>query len=383
MDSSIITNTNKIDKHDKLENPFSSNESTNESNNEPLFEATFEDNFEDNFDNGDYDDHSVSLFGKELNDDKLNSYNIRNESKNNINSIKNAKPPRGGNAFSDSIFNNSNNNKNNNISINKNKDNINDQEDIFGYSKFDDDNNANEDAFNPKSPSIKITSPALNTVTLSSKFSNSVNAVNFSNDESGSFFTSHKYNNTKEGKEGKDKEKNDNTSNHSSQSTSKLNHSFHRLAKSLKKKPKQKKHILLDDDDDDDDDEDYKDEFAPAYSQIEEDDDDENEVLVNNENLSPPPTKSGHVRYPSDPQKADSVKMHQKTRSLSRFPEFMKKEFSSILGKIYLIYYYYFLRNKANFLFYFIYLYNIKKKKKRKQNKIICRTIPTRHKINN
>jgi len=123
---------------------------------------------------------------------------------------------------------------------------------------------------------------------------------------------------------------------------------------------------IIEEDDDDDDDEDYKDEFAPAYSQIEEDDDDENEVLVNNENLSPPPTKSGHVRYPSDPQKADSVKMHQKTRSLSRFPEFMKKEFSSILGKIYLIYYYYFLRNKANFLFYFIYLYNIKKKKKKK-----------------
>jgi len=326
MDSSIINNNNKIDKHDKIENPFSSNESTNESINEPLFEATFEDNFDDNFDNGEYDDHSVSLFGKELNDDKLNSYKIRNEGT--LNPM-NAKPPRGGNAFSDSIFNNSNNNKhnnNNNNNINKNKDNVNDQEDVFGYSKFDGDDNTNEDAFNQKSPSIKITSPALNTVSVNSKFSNSVNAINFNHDESGSFFTSNKYNNTKEGK---DKDKNDNTSNHSSQSTSKLNHSFQRLAKSLKKKPKQKKHILLDDGDDDDD-EDYKDDFTQAYSQIEEDDDEDNEVLVNNENLSPPP-KNGHVRYPSDPQRADSVKMHQKTRSLSRFPEFVKKEFSSIL----------------------------------------------------
>jgi len=113
----------------------------------------------------------------------------------------------------------------------------------------------------------------------------------------------------------------DSTSNHSLQSTSKFNHSIQRLAMSLKKKQKQRKHILLDDnqyDDDDDDGDNDDDEIGfSQYTQI--DDDDNNEILINNNNLSPPP-RNGHVRYPSDPQ-PNAIRIHQKSRSMGRFPE--------------------------------------------------------------
>jgi len=344
--TSSATNTSS------LENPFASNESTNEDQNVPLFEAKFDDNFGDNFDdNADFDDQPVSLLGNEINEEKLNAYKVGIEKRNSITSPQNSKPPKGSgyadynssktNVFSDSVFNNESHrphhshshsqshsqSHNHNQSrghghshsqshgkpINKNDNNDN----TFGYAKFDDDD---EDIFSPTSPSIKITSPrnVSTTITMGNTFGNESK--------------SHEESKRNSLKDGKDKDKSDSASNHSLQN-SKLNHSFQRLAMSLKK---QKKHILLDDNYEEDEDDNEKD-FHPTYAQMEDDDDDDNEVLINNENLSP--STSGHMKYSSDSQ-ANNAKTYQKSISMGRFPDNYKslnfennRELNSSFGK--------------------------------------------------
>jgi hypothetical protein len=119
------------------------------------------------------------------------------------------------------------------------------------------------------------------------------------------------------------KDKSDSVSNHSLQG-SKLNHSFQKLAMSLKKKSKQKKNSLLDtnqyDSDDDDEDNDEID-FSQSYTQIDDDDDsnDNNNTKGFISSLSPPP-KSEHSRYPLDLH-SNSIKFHQKSKSMGRFPD--------------------------------------------------------------
>lgn len=286
--------------------------------NQPLFETNFNDNFDNNFDDSDIEENTISIYKNENNDDKINAFKIRNESKNYLTSPSRQKSPQK-NGFADSPFSNNDTNDNN-----------------YGYMKFEDD----DDVFSPKSPSIKITgsTPIPSTINVN-KFENSFdpsfNTVNFGNerntgntqfDNTSNIFdnnNSYNSNNNKRNslKENKDKSETDKISNHSLQGANKLNQSFQRLALSLKKKQKQKKHILLDNNssEDDDDDNGFEDEsdFISPYSQINDEEDDN--IFVNNTNLSPPP-KSGHTRYPSDPQ-SNVVKLHQKSRSMGRFPD--------------------------------------------------------------
>eukprot|EP00833_Pecoramyces_ruminatium_P004155 jgi/Orpsp1_1/1178187/evm.model.c7180000064364.1 len=300
-------------------NPFADMDNDDEDEqNQPLFETNFNDNFDNNFDDSDIEENTISIYKNENNDDKINAFKIRNESKNYLTSPSRQKSPQK-NGFADSPFSNNDTNDNN-----------------YGYMKFEDD----DDVFSPKSPSIKITgsTPIPSTINVN-KFENSFdpsfNTVNFGNerntgntqfDNTSNIFdnnNSYNSNNNKRNslKENKDKSETDKISNHSLQGANKLNQSFQRLALSLKKKQKQKKHILLDNNssEDDDDDNGFEDEsdFISPYSQINDEEDDN--IFVNNTNLSPPP-KSGHTRYPSDPQ-SNVVKLHQKSRSMGRFPD--------------------------------------------------------------
>jgi len=286
-------------------NPFADMDNEEVEQNKPLFET----NFDDNFDDSDIEENTISIYKNENNDDKLNSFKVRNESKNSLTSPSKQKSPQ--NDFSDSLFNSNDANDNN-----------------YGYMKFDDE----DDVFSPKSPSVKLTgsapiSSSSNINKFEDSFDPSFNSVNFGNEknnggmqfeDSSNIFDSNSKRNSL--KDNKDKIDFDRISNHSLQSANKLNQSFQRLALSLKKKPKQKKHILLDNNSsEEENDDDFEDEtdFVSSYAQIEDEDNDD--ILINNSNLSPPP-KSSHTRYPSDPQ-SNIVKLHQKSRSMGRFPD--------------------------------------------------------------